>query len=536
MPTYRSTPRSRRNRTVPPVPEQQQQAFFQPKLTIGQPNDVYEREADAVADNVVSQGSRAVGAAQGQPAVQRMPISSVQRLSTPEEDKMPATNDGRMAEDKKIQEKPDLQRQDTPKEEEKPVQKVEGKEEERVQAMGEVGKEEEKPVQKAEAKEEEKPVQTMGEAGKEEEKPVQKAEAKEEEKPVQAMGEAGKEEEKPVQKAEVKEEEKPVQAMGEAGKEEEKPVQKAEAKEEEKPVQTKTAGAPTHTSPDFSARLTARRGKGEPLPRFVRAEMERGIGADFGGVRIHRDAEAVQLNREIHAQAFTRGTDVYFNSGKFDPGTTEGKRLLAHELTHVVQQGGAAPKLQKKDPVASTPVPEGYKTQKDEAGNVEQYSGVEAGVDVVILPDKRGEVPEDSSGATESNFEWETPAWESGANGKIKRLDGTPKVKVTIQTTYKPGADPSADSAYGRGTTAADTSAGKKSLRHHEGSHGTESIQYLRKIPVPKFKGKVGMTVEQYEKAVQDFNTAMQKYQQSFQDYTRDQVDCVGKPAGFCKK
>ena len=86
----------------------------------------------------------------GQAAVQRMPISSVQRLATPDEEKMPSTNDGRMAEDKKIQEKPEVQRVEAPKEEEKPVQKMD------------TPKEEEKPVQKMDApKQEEKPVQKM---------------------------------------------------------------------------------------------------------------------------------------------------------------------------------------------------------------------------------------------------------------------------------------------------------------------------------------------------------------------------------------
>jgi len=101
----------------------------------------------------------------GQAAVQRMPISSVQRLATPDEEKMPSTNDGRMAEDKKIQEKPEVQRVEAPKEEEKPVQKMD------------TPKEEEKPVQKMDApKEEEKPVQKM-DAPKQEEKPVQKMDA-----------------------------------------------------------------------------------------------------------------------------------------------------------------------------------------------------------------------------------------------------------------------------------------------------------------------------------------------------------------------
>ena len=68
--------------------------------------------------------------------------------------------------------------------------------------------------------------------------------------------------------------------------------------------------------------------------------MEHSFGVDFNGVNIHTDSEAIQMNRELGAQAFTHGRDVYFNSGKFSPEQSEGKHLLAHELTHVVQQRG----------------------------------------------------------------------------------------------------------------------------------------------------------------------------------------------------
>jgi ABC-type phosphate/phosphonate transport system substrate-binding protein len=68
--------------------------------------------------------------------------------------------------------------------------------------------------------------------------------------------------------------------------------------------------------------------------------MEPRIGADFGSVRVHTGSEAVQMNRELNAQAFTNGSDIYFGAGKYSPSSSDGKRLLAHELTHVVQQTG----------------------------------------------------------------------------------------------------------------------------------------------------------------------------------------------------
>jgi hypothetical protein len=83
-------------------------------------------------------------------------------------------------------------------------------------------------------------------------------------------------------------------------------------------------------------------GGGKALEPHTRSEMERGIGADFSNVRVHTGAQASQLNRSISARAFTRGKDVFFAGGQYNPGSSAGKRLIAHELTHVVQQGGAA--------------------------------------------------------------------------------------------------------------------------------------------------------------------------------------------------
>ena len=64
------------------------------------------------------------------------------------------------------------------------------------------------------------------------------------------------------------------------------------------------------------------------------------MGADFSGVKIHTDEKAASLSESLGAKAFTHGQDIYFNKGNFNPGTKEGKHLLAHELTHTIQQKG----------------------------------------------------------------------------------------------------------------------------------------------------------------------------------------------------
>ncbi|MDH3756106.1 MAG: DUF4157 domain-containing protein [Acidimicrobiia bacterium] len=89
------------------------------------------------------------------------------------------------------------------------------------------------------------------------------------------------------------------------------------------------------------AAIRRAKGTGKPLDDGLRASMEGGFGVDFSTVRVHDDAGADHLNQKIQAKAFTTGSDIFFRSGDYNPGTTAGQELVAHELTHVVQQGGA---------------------------------------------------------------------------------------------------------------------------------------------------------------------------------------------------
>jgi hypothetical protein len=91
---------------------------------------------------------------------------------------------------------------------------------------------------------------------------------------------------------------------------------------------------------DFQQRLNAS-GSGRPLAADTRAYMEDRIGADFSGVRLHAGAASERLNREVDAQAFTHGRDIYLGEGAPDVRSALGKQLLAHELTHTLQQGAA---------------------------------------------------------------------------------------------------------------------------------------------------------------------------------------------------
>ncbi|WP_439488092.1 eCIS core domain-containing protein [Algoriphagus sp.] len=123
--------------------------------------------------------------------------------------------------------------------------------------------------------------------------------------------------------------------------------------EEEESVQLSPDGSMT-ASPSISAQISSSKGGGQNLPAPVQSEMGSKIGADFSDVRIHSDANAAQMSSAIGAQAFTYGSDIYFNEGKYQPETSEGKHLIAHELTHTVQQGGAPVKRMPIQSISSS--------------------------------------------------------------------------------------------------------------------------------------------------------------------------------------
>jgi Domain of unknown function (DUF4157) len=119
------------------------------------------------------------------------------------------------------------------------------------------------------------------------------------------------------------------------------------------PGMASASGTP-HDHPTGLAELVTRRGSaGRPLDPATRLDMEARLGADFGDVRVHTDAHAAQSASELSALAYTVGGDVFFAAGRYQPTQREGRRLLAHELTHVLQQasrsGSIRPGLSSRD-------------------------------------------------------------------------------------------------------------------------------------------------------------------------------------------
>jgi Domain of unknown function (DUF4157)/A nuclease family of the HNH/ENDO VII superfamily with conserved AHH len=125
--------------------------------------------------------------------------------------------------------------------------------------------------------------------------------------------------------------------------------------EETEPIQAKSAGSRDNNfeeGADIETQINLSKGHGSPLPDPVRTYMEPRFGVDFSQVRVHTDSDAIQMNRDIKARAFTHDTNIYFGAGH----STTNLELTAHELTHVVQQtSGHAALTQRASAVQSQP-------------------------------------------------------------------------------------------------------------------------------------------------------------------------------------
>lgn len=123
---------------------------------------------------------------------------------------------------------------------------------------------------------------------------------------------------------------------------------------------------------EVARRVQRSAGGGRPMEPAVRDRMQKGFGADLSGVRVHDDREADGLSRSLNARAFTTGSDIYFGAGQYQPETSSGQELLAHELTHTLQQGST--RVQRSAVPAS-------QVSDDRSGRVRRWD-LKSGVDV----------------------------------------------------------------------------------------------------------------------------------------------------------
>ncbi|QSV66792.1 MAG: DUF4157 domain-containing protein [Aphanizomenon flos-aquae DEX188] len=140
-----------------------------------------------------------------------------------------------------------------------------------------------------------------------------------------------------VQREEVPEEEEQVQAKSISNT-----IQREEVPEEEQ-LQGKSLKGEMAATPNLETSIQGARGSGQPLDENIRQPMEKAFGGvDFSQVKVHNDAVSDQLNQSIQARAFTTGQDLFFRGGEYNPSSRGGQELIAHELTHVVQQVGGS--------------------------------------------------------------------------------------------------------------------------------------------------------------------------------------------------
>jgi hypothetical protein len=99
---------------------------------------------------------------------------------------------------------------------------------------------------------------------------------------------------------------------------------------------------------NIASAIQSERGGGHELEGDIASRAGSVMGADFSGVNIHTDSTADNLSRSVGAKAFTTGNDIFFREGAYNPSSSDGQHLIAHELTHVVQQGASAPAVQGK--------------------------------------------------------------------------------------------------------------------------------------------------------------------------------------------
>jgi Domain of unknown function (DUF4157) len=109
---------------------------------------------------------------------------------------------------------------------------------------------------------------------------------------------------------------------------------------------------------DVESAINSAKGSGQPLDAGLQQSLGQTMGADFSGVRVHTDPQSDQLNRSIQAKAFTTGQDVFFRQGLYQPGSRSGQELIAHELTHVVQQTGSGVAQSQKSDIQALPASE----------------------------------------------------------------------------------------------------------------------------------------------------------------------------------
>jgi len=328
---------------------------IQTKLEVGKPDSIYEVEADRMADHVVGTSSfdgvtsfiapasvqtatKTVG-----PTTEKDPDILIEGILPPKpEEENEVTSDAE-PEQNPQEEKPETAEPSVPDASiEKPAENTEEGKGEKAAAEGEEKEEEVVPETQKEAKiSAEDAAAFQGEANLE---PVA---------PVEITPELSN------QFVQTKAQELQLTEETEPEEEPENKQEKIQAKfavsgngDEETGTLQRNGFGEANSSSSIERGIAKTKNGGEPLSSGSQYHMESGFGADFSKVRIHIGGEAQTMNNELRAKAFTHENHIYFNRDQYDPTSREGQHLLAHELTHTVQQGAA---VQLKPQITPTP-------------------------------------------------------------------------------------------------------------------------------------------------------------------------------------
>jgi hypothetical protein len=151
-------------------------------------------------------------------------------------------------------------------------------------------------------------------------------------------------------------------------------------------------------------------------------------------------------------------------------------------------------------------------------------------IDVIFEPDAQS-TDVNLSGRAETEFKVSPYAihFKAPTGDRVADFTGPGPISIRIRTTYGPGATATGRSGYGRGTTPADIAAGTTSLGFHEGSHGTDYLEFMAAHPYPRFIGRKGMTVAQFRAAMASYTAAVERYSQDMRTFTEQRTHCVGR-------
>ena len=209
------------------------------------------------------------------------------------------------------------------------------------------------------------------------------------------------------------------------------------------PFRTPSAGSHSTASSSVEGHIASSRGTGAPLPHSSAAFFEPRFGVDLSSVRVHNDSSANNVARQLRAQAFTTGSDIYFATGLYQPETAQGRRLLAHELTHVLQQNPGRM-------VQRLPANRPFVIQRDPGDEVEPLNiGEDEDIPVPEVKDDESELTEEEMGPAYvpgEEEEIEIPDFDIGDKGDCPQL----LPEKLIEEESAGGEAGSAGDVYGR--------------------------------------------------------------------------------------